>query len=404
MLRLDLFVRAPDFRRLALATFGSGAGTYLAAIALTVDVFDRTGSGTWVSALLIADFLPIIVIGLVLAPLVDRLSRRRLLIASDLARAAIFCLLPFAGSPAAIVALAAASGIATGFFRPAVYAGMPNLVDDAELSHATSLVQSVENLTWMIGPVLGGLLVAAQGPELAYWLNAASFLISAGLLARIPAARLQAGRIESRGHWGDLADGLRLVVRSRALLTVLLAWNVVQLGTAGVNVAEVVLAKVSLDGGDVGFGVLVGASGLGLTLGSFLAGPAIARLGLGRMYGLGIVLMAIGYGAAAIAPNIVTAVPAVVAATIGNGAAVVCNSLLVQRGAPDALRGRAFTVIMASNYALLGLGMAAAGPLTDAFGARWVWGGASLTFLVAAGFAFALMRGRRALEPAVSRV
>ncbi len=343
-------------------------------------------------------------IGLVLAPLVDRLSRRRLLIASDLARAAIFCLLPFAGSPAAIVALAAASGIATGFFRPAVYAGMPNLVDDAELSHATSLVQSVENLTWMIGPVLGGLLVAAQGPELAYWLNAASFLISAGLLARIPAARLQAGRIESRGHWGDLADGLRLVVRSRALLTVLLAWNVVQLGTAGVNVAEVVLAKVSLDGGDVGFGVLVGASGLGLTLGSFLAGPAIARLGLGRMYGLGIVLMAIGYGAAAIAPNIVTAVPAVVAATIGNGAAVVCNSLLVQRGAPDALRGRAFTVIMASNYALLGLGMAAAGPLTDAFGARWVWGGASLTFLVAAGFAFALMRGRRALEPAVSRV
>ena len=50
--------RAPDFRRLFLATFGSGVGTYLAAVALTVDVFDRTGSGTWVSALLIADFLP----------------------------------------------------------------------------------------------------------------------------------------------------------------------------------------------------------------------------------------------------------------------------------------------------------------------------------------------------------
>ena len=386
-----------------LATLSSGAGTYIAAIALTVDVWDRTESGTWVSALLIADFLPIIVIGLLFAPLVDRLSRRRLLIGSDLVRVVIFCLLPFAGSPGAIVALAAASGVATGFFRPAVYAGMPNLVADTELSHATSLLQSVENLTWMIGPVVGGILISAQGPDLAYWLNAVSFLLSAGLLAKIPAARLQAGRIESRGHWGDVADGFRLVLGSRALLTVLLAWNVVQLGFAGINVAQVVLAKVSLDGGNIGFGVLVGAGGLGLTLGSVAAGPAIVRLGLGRVYGLGIVLMALGYAAAAIAPNVATAVPAVVVATFGNGAAVVCNSLLVQRGAPDELRGRAFTVIMASNYAVLGLGMAVAGPLTDAFGARWVWGAASLAFLVAAGVALALMRGHRALEPAVSR-
>jgi len=72
--------------------------------------------------------------GLLFAPLVDRLSRRRLLIGSDLVRVVIFCLLPFAGSPGAIVALAAASGIATGFFRPAVYAGMPNLVDDSDRS------------------------------------------------------------------------------------------------------------------------------------------------------------------------------------------------------------------------------------------------------------------------------
>ena len=75
MLSLDVLRSAPDFRRLFLASFGSGVGTYLAAVALTVDVFDRTGSGAWVSALLIADFLPIIVIGLLFAPLVDRLSR-----------------------------------------------------------------------------------------------------------------------------------------------------------------------------------------------------------------------------------------------------------------------------------------------------------------------------------------
>ena len=82
------------------------------------------------------------------------------------------------------------------------------------------------------------------------------------------------------------------------------------------------------------------------------------------------------------APTIAVAVPAVILASLGNGAAVVCNALLVQRGAPDELRGRAFTVIMSSNYALLGLGMIA-GRFTDAFGARWVWAGAATAYLAA---------------------
>ena len=144
-------------------------------------------------------------------------------------------------------------------------------------------------------------------------------------------------------------------------------------GNAAINVAEVVLAKVALDSGNIGFGVLVGAGGLGLTIGSFAAGTFVDRFGVSWLYGLGIALMALGYSIAAVAPSIAVAVPAVILASLGNGAAVVCNALLVQRGAPDELRGRAFTVIMSSNYALLGLGMIAAGALTDAFGARWVW-------------------------------
>jgi MFS family permease len=165
---------------------------------------------------------------------------------------------------------------------------------------------------------------------------------------------------------------------------------VVMLGNAAINVAEVVLAKVALDSGDVGFGVLVAAGGLGLTVGSIAAGSAVSRIGLGRLYALGIVLMAAGYAIAAGAPNIYVAVPAVVLAASGNGAAVVCNALFVQRGAPDELRGRAFTVIMSSNYAVLGVGMVAAGALTDAFGARWVWGCAAAAYLLAGLLAFAL--------------
>ena len=96
--RLGLLRRSPSFGYLFLATAGSSFGTYLAAIALVLQIRDLTGSGVWVAALLIADFLPIVVIGFLLGPLVDRLSRRRLMIASDLARFGVFATLPFVGS------------------------------------------------------------------------------------------------------------------------------------------------------------------------------------------------------------------------------------------------------------------------------------------------------------------
>jgi len=70
----------------------------------------------------------------------------------------------------------------------------------------------------------------------------------------------------------------------------------------------------------------------------------------------------------------------VIGGAAGNGAVVVCNRLLVQRGAPDQYRGRALATIMSSNYAVLGLAMAAAGVLTDVFGARAVWIAASLIY------------------------
>jgi MFS family permease len=394
--RLSLLSWAYDFRLLFFATLGSGFGTYVAAIALTVDIYDRTGSGSWVAALLVVEFLPIIVIGLTLGPLVDRLSRRGLMIVSDLVRLAVFCALPFAPGPWAIVALAAVAGVATGFFRPAVYAGLPNLVPDEDLPMANSLLQTVENLAWMIGPVIGGVLLTVSGPDLAYWLNAATFALSIALLLRIPPARLRSQQPLTKGHWSDLAEGFALVRHSRSLLTVLVVWNVVLLGNAAVNVAEVFLAKVALDSGDVGFGVLVGATGLGLTIGSLLASAALDRYGLRRLYAGSIAVMGLGFAAAAVSPTVWVAAAFVVVAAAGNGGALVCNVLLVQRGAPDRLRGRAFTLIMSSNYALLGLGMAIAGPLTDMIGPRWMWGVAGAIFLAGSLIAYTMARGLRA--------
>ncbi len=391
--QVDLLRRVRGLRLLFLAAFCSGVGTWLAFVALTIDVWDRTHSGKWVSALLIADFLPAIVLGLTMGPLVDRLSRRRVMVSADLVRFLVFCALPFAQSPAQIVALAAVAGFATGFFRPAVYAGLPNLVDDSELPRAQSLLQAADAMTTVLGPLAGGVLVAATNPDWAYGINAVTFLVSAVLILRIPAHLLQVAQAGTEGHWRDVAEGLKLIRSSRALLTVLIVWNVSMLGNAGVNVAEVALAKVSFDAGDFGFGLMLASAGLGVVFGSLKAGSLVDRRELARVYVTGLGMMAIGIGAAAVAPNVWVAAVCVILSGAGNGIALVCNALLVQRGAPDRLRGRVFTVLMSSNYAVLGLGMAIAGPLTDEFGARWVWAASACLTAVAALVGYTLARG-----------
>jgi MFS family permease len=392
--QVALLRNPPSFGLLALATLASGLGTWLAFVALTVDVSDRTHSATWVSALFIADFLPAIVIGIAAGTLVDRMPRRRLMIISDLVRVVVFLALPFAESAGMIVALAAVAGFATGFFRPAVYAGLPNLVPDEQLANANSVLQTIENAAWAVGPVLGGVLVAATGPDVAYVINALTFFVSAALLTRIPGRLLQAAAaVAGRGYWRDLADGFVLIRGSRALLTILAAWNVVMLATAGANVSEVVLAKEAFSAGDFGYGLLVGATGVGLAAGSLLAGSFLETRSLASVYGAAIGVIALGMGAAAVSPNVWIAALCVAFVGAGNGAAVVCNALLVQRGAPDEFRGRAFTVLMSSNYVVLGLGMLAAGPLTDAIGPREVWALAAVLSAAGALIGLAMARG-----------
>jgi MFS family permease len=390
--RLGLVARVPSFRLLFLATLGSGFGTWLAFVGLAIDVKDRTDSGPWVSALLIADVLPAVVIGLLAGPLVDRLSRKGLMIGADLLRAVIFALLPFAGSAAVIVALAALAGVGTGLFRPAVYAGLPNLVEDEDLPRANGLIQGVENFAWAVGPLVGGVLVAASGPDLAYWVNAGTFLVSALLVSGLPARVLQAGTAESQGHWRDLLEGFSYVLRTQALVTVLVVWSVFMLASAGINVAEVFLAKDTFDAGDFGYGLLVGATGLGLVLGSLAAGSLLDRHPLARVYPGSIFLVALAVAAGALAPNVWVAAGCVLVMGAANGAAVVCNALLVQRGSPDALRGRVFTVLMSSSFGVLALGMVVSGPLTDAIGPRWVWGAAAALAGVSAMLALVLTR------------
>lgn len=396
--QLGLVRRAPSFRLLFLASLGSGIGTWLAIVALNVEILDRTHSGTWLAALNIAAILPSAFIGLLGGPLVDRLSRKGLMIGSDLLRLVVFAALPFTDSATAIVLLALAAGVGDAFFRPAIVAGVPNLVAGEDLPAANFLLQSGQWVTTAIAPLVGGALVAASGPDLAYWVNAASFAVSALLLARVEGRLLQSDRPLSRGHWRDLLGGVALLRSSYPLLVVFVVWNLAMVSNGGVNVAEVVLAKETLHGGAFGYGMMWGASGLGLVLGGSVLARSAVRRPIAAVYPASIAVFALGIGIAAVAPSIWVAVAAMVLCGLGNGAAVVANITLVQRGAPDSLRGRAFTVIMSVNFAIQGFAMLAAGPLTDRYGARWIWGGSAALLGVAAAVAHLMSRRLLVLE------
>jgi MFS family permease len=197
----------------------------------------------------------------------------------------------------------------------------------------------------------------------------------------------------TRGHWRDLLDGAAAVRRSRALVTVLVVWSIASAAIGLGNVTEIFLAKDAFNAGDFGFGLVFGAIGLGLVVGSLAGGIVVGRFGVRRAYAGAIALLAAGFALAAVSPNVWVAAVFFVVAGVGNGVAGVCNPLLVQRGAPDELRGRALTLIMSANFVAIGIGMLLAGIVVDPLGARGTIGLAAGLYAVAAAVAFVLARG-----------
>ena len=301
------------------------------------------------------------------------------MIGSDLLRLGVFCALPFADSPRRSSCLAGVAGLATGFFRPAVYAGLPNLVPDEELANANALLQGVENARLDDRSRRSAACSSRlSSPDAAYWINAATFLLSALLLLRIPAAAAALPKPLTAGHWHDLAEGFSVVRHSRALMTVLVVWNIVFVGTAAVNVAEVVarqgvarLRRPRLRPARRRVRARAHAR-------QPLGGAALERFGIGALYSR----LDRGDGARASRrprsrrpcgwPRLRGRRRA-----SGTACALVCNALLVQRGAPDRLRGRAFTMHHELELRPLGAGDGGRGPADGRVGGRWMWGGAA---------------------------
>jgi len=366
----------------------------MAEIALAVDVYDRTHSSAWVGALLAGATLSSAFVAIACGPLVDRFSRRKVMIVSDLFRALVFSLPIFIPSAPFIVVVATLAGGATGLFRPALYAALPALVGEEALPEANSLYYVVDNVTGLVGPLAGGALAASVGPHPAYLVNSLSFIVSAYLLARIREERLQMSDLKqtSAGHIRDLRAGFSVFTRSRELKAAIITSVLVLLTAGAVNASEVSLAKSSLKIGSFGYGVMVSAAGFGLFIGALLA-PALLRLDrFPLVYSGGIFVIATGTAVVALLPPLPIVLTMLVFSGVGNSLFMTANPLLIQRGVADAYRGRVLTIFFGTGNLILGLSFVGAGFITDVSSPTFVWALAGAIIFVAGVVGYVLTR------------
>ncbi|MFM9124343.1 MAG: MFS transporter, partial [Actinomycetota bacterium] len=173
--------RAP-IRRLATARAISVTGSQVAMIALTFQIYEVTGSAVWVSAVFLATFAMLGVMTPIGGWLGDSFDRRTIMILSDIGAAIVFAGLVFAHEPWLLIALALLATLCEAGRNGASQAAIPNLAGDEDLAWANGLVSQAFSLGITVGPLVGGVLVGAVGANLAFGINAVSFLVSAALV------------------------------------------------------------------------------------------------------------------------------------------------------------------------------------------------------------------------------
>src|ERR687898_3090228 len=196
----DSLLRNARFLRLWIGQGASFVGDAVSMIALVVLVVQITGSASAVGGALVARLLPTILSPLA-GVLADRLDRRIVLVASDLARAVLVLGLVFARDLATIYVLVFLMGLARTVFNPTVRAAFPSVVGGGDLTRANALIGGTFSISIMLGPALGGLLVASIGVEAAFLADAATYLVSAILLSTVPLPRPE--REEARAGFGE---------------------------------------------------------------------------------------------------------------------------------------------------------------------------------------------------------
>ncbi len=324
------------------ASFQSSIGNAIGYIALLLLAYDMTRSAWAVSAVLLAEFVPAIALGPLFGALADRHPRRTLVVTADLLRCAAFVALAFAGSLSALVGLALVAGVGGALYQPAAKSALPGLAGPQLADRAMAALVASWSAASMIGPGLGaGLLVVMSSADLML-VNAATFLISALVLSRLPIdGPARTGCAAASAADGEAADhgvraGLKILRRVPGLAVVVGAGAATTLAFSMMNVAEPLLARQELETGGAGFALLVCAFGIGSTIGA-LRGRASGWAMLGTLTGGGLALLA-----SAFAPSVAIAAVTFLVTGIFAGAFMSSEHQLITRMTPQDVLGRVF--------------------------------------------------------------
>jgi MFS family permease len=393
------------FARLWLAQAVSQLGDWIYTVTAVTLVARNAGTTEALAVLLALQLGPAAVVGALGGPLVDRRSRRGLMIAADLTRAAAVGTLLLAHGPSTthLWVVAACLGGFGALFGPSLQASLPNLLPPTQLVAANAALSTTFTFAVSVGPVIGGFVVAQLGPAPAFAFNGGSFLVSAGLL-------LMAGlpRTPAAGSAGsplrDLAEGLRYVAGTpltRALMTVT---ALVVLAAAFKTPLEPLFVLDTLAARPEALGLLGAAWGLGMVIGAAITPAAARRTSRQSLLWMAIALV----GSAILATSQLSALGWILALWLLGGTANAIGSIaqetLLQETTPDKVRGRVFAAADAVTDGSVLLGAVAGGALGALLGVRGALGACGAVLLLAAVVSRSLLApsSRSAAQPMAS--
>lgn len=377
---IDLLRGNRGFRQLWLGQVVSQMGDWFNTIALYTIILNLTGSGRNIGLLMVARFLPSFIFGSLSGVVADRFSRRSIMIVSDLLRALVvlgFLFVRRADQLWILYVLTVFQLALSTFFEPAKTAAIPSLVSDRELVSANAISSVTWSAMLTLGAAIGGIVTGWFGTNVAFVLDAFTYLLSAALIASIRVPK-RAPRekhkltIDRALGISETTEGARYVKRRTRVLALLLVKPAWGLGGGILTLLAVFGEKIFPVGGSpaTGIGVLFAARGIGTAVGPIVA-RRISGEGKNRMQtsiGIAFLIGGIFYMAFGATTSFVLALVVLGIAHCGGSILWVFSTVLLQRGVEDKFRGRVF----AAELALLTLTMAVSNYLTgemlDRFG------------------------------------
>lgn len=332
----------PNYRRYAIGQSVSVSGTWMQRVAQAWLVLELGGSGTDVGVVTALQFLPLLVLGAWAGVVVDRVDKRRLLMATQLASALLALTLGVLTAVGAVqlwivMVLAAGLGFAHVFDVPGRHSFILEIVGRDQLSNAVTLNSVTVNAARMVGPALAGGLIVSVGIASCFLANAASYLVVVAAFARMRPGELQRSAAVPRRP-GQLREGLQYVWREPGLRGPLLLMGVVGMLAYEFQVVLPLLARYVFEGNAGTYGAMTACMGLG----AVVAGLIVAgRAPTGRR---SLVASAYTFGALILVTAAAPTLPLAMVGLVGVGAASIAflalaNTTLQLTAAPQ-MRGR----------------------------------------------------------------